>query len=325
MASNDDDFELKSNTIFITVENATIVISTISLIFSLSVVFILLYRYEALVAGKPLIAIVLFIAISDTLVSLAYSFGYPTGILCNVQGLLAETFEKVSWIATDLLMLNIYGIVVLKKVLISAKLTCIITCLIVILLIIIQYSVGVGYGNSPEYDGISRCSFHSFTSSASANHLDNVIGSIQQSIVVFTLAFIFILLVRVLCFLNSSYKDSGRFTATQIFLAQQAFSTMSLYPASILICWLPSQILDIYQTIHNSSANASNEILLNSLYILSPINGLFLSIIFYAKTSEAKNEWLSIFRRLKFIKETSDLEMRESTSNVIVVRITDAE
>ena len=324
MASNDD-FDLKSNTLFITVENATIVISTISLIFSLSVVFILLYRYETLVLNKPLIAIVLFIAISDTLISLGYSFGYPTGILCNIQGLLAETFEKMSWIATDFLMLNIYGIVVLKKVLVGAKLSCIITSFIVIVLIVIQYSVGVGYGNSNEYDGISRCSFVSFTSSASANHLVSVFGSIQQSIVLFTLVFIFLLLVRVLFFLNGSYKDAGNFTATQIILAQQAFNTMSLYPASILICWLPSQILGIYQTIHDSSANASNQILLNSFYILSPINGFIVSIIFYAKTSEAKQEWLKIGRQLKLVKETSDLEMRESTSNVIVARITETE
>ena len=64
---------------------------------------------------------------------------------------------------------------------------------------------------------------------------------------------------------------------------------------------------------------------MNSFFILSPINGFIVSIIFYSKTSEAKKEWLNIFKQLKLVKENSDLEMRESTSNVIVVRIIETE
>ena len=81
---NDDDVkQLKQ------VELVTITLSIISLLFSLSVVFILLFKYHKLLEGKVLIHHVLNIAISDTFVGIAFGMGYPSpGRLCTVQGLL---------------------------------------------------------------------------------------------------------------------------------------------------------------------------------------------------------------------------------------------
>ena len=67
------------------IEVLTIIISVISMIFSASVVFILLYKYERLVLGRSLVHILLMIAISDTMVSFSYAAGYPSGNMCKLQ------------------------------------------------------------------------------------------------------------------------------------------------------------------------------------------------------------------------------------------------
>jgi hypothetical protein len=93
---------------------------------------------------------------------------------------------------------------------------------------------------------------------------------------------------------------------------------MWLYPASMLFCWSPSQILAIYAQSNNSYEYLKSR---NIVYIFAPLNGLLVSIIFYIKTSEAKIEWITILKKLNLLKHEGDIEVRESTSNEMVVRI----
>ena len=91
---NDDDnvIQLKQ------VELVTIILSIISLLFSLSVVFILLFKYQKLLEGKVLIHHVLNIAVSDTFVGIAFGMGYPSpGRLCTVLMLSLLPFVNVSY------------------------------------------------------------------------------------------------------------------------------------------------------------------------------------------------------------------------------------
>lgn len=76
---------LKNDPTIKCIEVLTIIISVISMIFSSSVVFILLYKYERLVLGRSLIHILLMIAICDTIVSFSYAAGYPSGNMCKLQ------------------------------------------------------------------------------------------------------------------------------------------------------------------------------------------------------------------------------------------------
>ena len=64
-----------------------IVLASISLLFPLSVVIILIQRYDTLVRGKSLIHYILMIAIADSITALFYAFGYPSSsITCSIQG-----------------------------------------------------------------------------------------------------------------------------------------------------------------------------------------------------------------------------------------------
>jgi hypothetical protein len=96
-----------------------IILCQLSTVCSLSVVFILCYKYSKLVRGKSLVHLVLMIAISDSLVSFSLGFGYPLSYgsygLCYFQGFVSLLFERTSWMFTLFLMINSFGIIVLKR------------------------------------------------------------------------------------------------------------------------------------------------------------------------------------------------------------------
>jgi len=150
-------FDLRYDPIIINTKIATIVLSTISLLFSSSVVFILIAKFDKLVSNKALVHIILSLAISDSMISFAYALGYPYGILCNIQGFLAETFEKCTWLLIDILMINVYWVVIYRRTLIDSKYVYITIASVVILLTFLPLIDSVGYG--APIQGISRCSF----------------------------------------------------------------------------------------------------------------------------------------------------------------------
>jgi len=96
-----------STNVIYDIEIATIVVAIITMIFTLSVVFILILHYNTLVKGQLLTYHVLIIAICDTVVAFTYALGYPnanqTG-LCKFQGFVALNSERASWFWTNLLV-----------------------------------------------------------------------------------------------------------------------------------------------------------------------------------------------------------------------------
>ena len=74
----DDQYQYQYDTVSLNQsEIVSIIIGTFCTIFPLSVVFILIYRYDKLVRGKRLIHYILFIAIADTWSSFSIALGYP--------------------------------------------------------------------------------------------------------------------------------------------------------------------------------------------------------------------------------------------------------
>jgi len=129
----------------------TIVIGSISTLFPLSVVIILIQRYTALVKGKSLVHFVMMIAIADTMTAISIAFGYPkTGPLCSAQGFLLIFFSRMSWFFTDVLIFQLFYIVVFKRFFLNVKYMHCIVWPLNILLQILPYSTGTTYG---EDDG----------------------------------------------------------------------------------------------------------------------------------------------------------------------------
>jgi hypothetical protein len=286
---NDDDnvIQLKQ------VELVTIILSIISLLFSLSVVFILLFKYQKLLEGKVLIHHVLNIAVSDTFVGIAFGMGYPSpGRLCTVQGLIGETFEKASWFWTCSLMYNIYSIMLFGK---FAELfyTFIFIWGVVLMLSLLPF-VNVSYG----YSGTSqRCRF-SIENYDKANQW----SQFQSALGLCSLFFIVCMTLRVAVFsyfkksINKEQSNSNLLLNYMQTRATEAFETMIWYPLAFFVTWLPSQLYN--QMVPNSTT--TRQILLRDYFqMIAPLYGCFLAIIFYTKTADARSEWIKIFFRTK--------------------------
>jgi uncharacterized membrane protein len=92
MSNNDDDLyhydtsQLQESKVF------TITIGYITLLFPLSVVFILLYSFKTLMKDRKLMILILMISVSDSMASIATIMGYPKGSTCYAQGFILFFF-----------------------------------------------------------------------------------------------------------------------------------------------------------------------------------------------------------------------------------------
>jgi len=282
---NDDDdsvIQLKQ------IELVTIILSIISLLFSLSVVFILLFKYQKLLEGKVLIYHVLNIAISDTFVGLAFGMGYPSpGLLCTLQGYIGESFEKASWLWTCSLMYNIYSIMLFGKFAELFYTFIFIWGVVLILSLLPLVNVSYGYSGNNQ-----RCRF-------TIDNYDkaNQWSQIQSGLGLCSLFFIVCMTIRVAVFsyfkksINKEQSNSNLLMNYMLARATEAFETMIWYPLAFFITWLPSQLYN--QMVPNSIT--TRQILLRDYFqSIAPLYGFFLAIIFYTKTVDGRSEWIKI-------------------------------
>ena len=184
----------------------TIIVSIISMLFSLSVVIILLTHYNTFVNGILLMHNILIIAICDTLVSFSYALGYQSQSyhnICAIQGFISINSERASWLWTDCLLINIYGIIVCHKYIIKKKAMHIIIWFITILLAFIPYINDVGYGTTTT-NGKTRCGYSSSINNSNSNNIyANRYGLLHYVICVFSLILIVMLTIRIYLYILS--------------------------------------------------------------------------------------------------------------------------
>lgn len=152
---NDDDYDgINGAKIF------TIVIASISCIFPLSVVFILLQKYSTLVRGKSLIYYILMIAISDFAQAITVCFLYAeAGPLCSTISFLNLFACRMSFFYTDVLIFQLFSLVVFKRFFLNARYMDLIVFSLNILLQFLPYSTNTTYGRNDDGTTLVVCSF----------------------------------------------------------------------------------------------------------------------------------------------------------------------
>ena len=208
----------------------TIVIGSISTLFPLSVVIILIQRYNALVRGKSLVHVVMMIAIADTMTAFSIAFGYPeAGPLCSAQGFLLIFFSRMSWFFTDVLIFQLFYIVVFKKYFLSVKhMHCIVWPLN-----ILPYTTGTTYG---EKDG-QVCFFGQGKGSFGAVVAWNQYTLTIELFISFAIIIILTFVVLFYCLNMNTTMTSHLYLAQKI---RESWSIVILYPCAVLVAWAPS-------------------------------------------------------------------------------------
>ena len=86
------------------------------------------------------------IAIADTMTSISIAFGLPGASLCSAQAFLNMFFSRMSWLFTDVLIFQLFYIVVFKKCFLNVKYMHCIVWPVNILQQILPYTTGTRYG-----------------------------------------------------------------------------------------------------------------------------------------------------------------------------------
>ena len=289
----------------------TIIIATISALFPLSVVIILMQRYNTLVLGKTLVHYVLCIAMADTMYSLFVAFGFPRGdtVACSIQGFAVLLFSRFSWFYTDVLIVQLFNVVVFKQYFLSIKYMHGIVFSLNLLLQLLPFTTGVRYG--VDDDGIPT---------GSCNMIGDGDGKhdaafwIQYTVSIESLMSFILIIVLSLVIVYFSLRTS---TTSETYLApriKDSWSLVILYPLAMLVSWVPAQICAFYI---NHALNTGPTfhihiwVIYNYLLAISTLYGPLLSVVFYTKTLDARRAWLSNLRYI-FRMITNDTEVNKN-------------
>jgi len=319
-AYNDPDYSA-----IVSVEILSIFLGVFSLFFPLSVVFILLYRYEKLVLGKSLIHYILVIGIADAGTSIAIAMGYPNkGSTCYVQGFMFIFFGRVSWYFTDVLIFQLFCLVVFKKYFISIKVVHIIIWPLMIIEQFLPYAFGVKYGrNNVDNKPVGRCFLTAFNNDFN----NNVYNSIEVFVIEFFISFFFIILLAIGIVGYSYYiSKTEPLNLTKIAHVRESISTAILYPIAMIIFYVPSFIYSSINGLYikHMHHNLHNfQVIFNYLVAIQTLYGVTLTIIFYTKTKMARREWFllyqQIFNKKNELQLPLHLSMSERSSDAISV------
>jgi hypothetical protein len=110
---------------------------------------------------------------------------------------------------------------------------------------------------------------------------------------------------------------------SHVYLAQrirESWSTVILYPAAMLLTWVPSIIWGYIGDFATSNAKV---VIPSHYYVISDyltacqsLYGPLLAIIYYSKTQDARRAWLHNFKRMYQFITKADVDGEESRSTV---------
>ena len=318
-----DDYE-QDYTAINNVRIFTIVIASFSTLFPLSVVVILFQRYNTLVRGKSLIHYVMMIAIADTMTALTIAFGFPkVGPLCTAQAFLNIFFARMSWFFTDVLIFQLFYIVVFKKYFLNVKCMHCIVWSVNILLQILPYTTGTSYGfddgELPNGIYYELCTLGPGTGSYDASYKWY---QYTFNIELFISFFVIIILSIAVVLYSLNMKSTK---TSHVYLAQrirESWSIVVLYPCAMLIAWMPSRIFAYYSNyLQNNDKKFPPHtfVIFNYLNAITALYGPLLALIFYTRTIDARRAWMYNLRCILYVLTDVDMDDRSTCSSIISI------
>lgn len=306
----------------------TIVFSSISLLFPLSVVIILIQRYNKLVRDKSLTQYIMMIAIADTMTILFYTFGYPLSgsVVCSIQGFCLLFFSRMSWFYTDVLIFQLFYIILFKKYFLDKRYMHLIVFTLNIILSLLPLSTGTGYGQDDDDKGIpvGVCGF-----SRGKSDDDEVRN--QWYLYVFNIelyiSFIFVSILSTIVAVYSLTVDNKK--TSDVFINEKVKDTwkvMILYPLAMIVSWLPSiaygHYYDSYQN-HYGKYPRDGILIHDYLQAVNNLYGPLLAIIFYTSTVNARKAWIQNVKCILNLVMDIDIDINDRSSCSSIISIED--
>ena len=165
------------------------------------------------------------------------AIGFPSNILCQLQGGVTFFFFRASWIFTTILSYNIYSMVLYQHVKISKKSIHLFVWVSSIILEIIPFSTRDKYGQDDVLRGQALCSIEGGE--------NDELASIASDVWI-SLLYLFPLLISMILMAYFAVRVSLRFrsdaTMHNSSVISGAVSMLSLYPIWMIIAWTPALV-----------------------------------------------------------------------------------
>ena len=302
------------------VQTFTIVIASVSILFPLSVVVILIQRYKTLVIGKSLMHYVMFIAIADTINAFTIALGYPDrGPLCSLQGFLYFFFTRMSWFYTDVLIVQLFFVVLFKKYFLNKKYMHIIVWSVNVVLQILPFVTKSMYGTDDGGENFIICGLGKGKGSTTALYYWNQYALNIELLASFGI--IIILSFIIVCY-SLHMKNIQTPHVLLIQRIRESWSIVILYPCAMLIAWVPSTIYGFYSSVLINEKGFPDHyfVTYNYLASLNVLYGPLLALIFYTKTLDARRAWIYNLRCILHVTADVDIDERSSCSSIISIQ-----
>jgi hypothetical protein len=168
-----------------------------------------------------------------------------------------------------------------------------------IILQIIPFFFNAYYGLDEDQKGlqpISRCLIGSDSEMLSL-YLAFFTADIELLISFIMIA---ILTIIIVVYTYNVMRQDPLNTTLTIYMKDTLY-TVIWYPIALLIAYMPLICFEVYSFMYSYShyANSKFQVVFNVLANSVALYGLFLSLIFYIKTKDARNEWCKILNSLR--------------------------
>ena len=294
------------------------VLASISLLFPLSVVIILIQRYGTLVRGRSLVHYVLMIATADTMTALVYAFGYPSGVECSIQSFCTIFFSRMSWFYTDVLIFQLFYVVVFKKYFLNKTYMDALVFTLNIVLSLLPLSTNTGYGQDDESRSLVLCAMSAGKGDDEAEDRWTEYTFELELYISFVIIVLFATIIACYSLIFNNNKSSNIYVNERI---KDSWKIVILYPFAMMVTFLPSQTyafyFDSYLSNHHERFPKHALVIGNYLNALNILYGPLLSIIFYTKTLDARRAWMHNLRGIMYVTMSIDIDDRTTCGSII--------
>jgi hypothetical protein len=252
--------------------------------------------------------IILMLAFSDFLVSIAGTWGFPPAgtNLCAAQGFLITFFLRANWGWTTLIAFKLYTFAFTGKIFIEYKYMHLTVWGFALLAAFLPLSTG-RYGR--EFS--QQDSFCFVDKDVNEWYLFwNVVDWILY--LATCIAMIIIFFVRI----YYKYKQDGGFQSNVF----AVLSALYVYPFVLLVTWVPNVVFVNVVAEASSISDGNRSIVLGLSQIIGMSNGFFLAVVFFMKSPEGRRRWEVLFcRNLRSTIDEDEIgKLERSLSNIIV-------
>ena len=229
--------------------------------------------------------ILLLISFTDGIANFMQAFGFPKGVLCNVQGGFLAFFFLASWLWTLLLNIQLYSLIMYSKFILNRIQIHFLVWGYSLLFTLLPLATTRGYGVDDATGGLSVCVLEA------GNHfqVQSVWGIMQ---------FEFPLLMcmstmTVLCFkVWLRYNNVYYMDTDSAVIVRKLIHVLILYPLFMIFCWMPIIVMSLMADNNYAFQSFNYHLIVSgSLNCLGSSYGFWLFVIYFSSSAEARYKW----------------------------------